>query len=198
MILGLDISTSICGFAVIDKRGMLVHHTALDLRKEKNIFAKCESFIQKLKETRQTYYGIDEVYIEQSLHMFMGGKSSAKTLSLLTRFNGMVSWVCYDQFGKEYIADTEPTFVVATTRFGNPKPEFFDRADAIVIARAGYNLEHTTWQHDVGEYIMGLPPREDERKKEDSLWNTWSLHRQKQRVSFRVSEVQSSQAQTFG
>ena len=173
MILGLDISTSICGFAVIDKRGMLVHHTALDLRKEKNIFAKCESFIQKLKETRQTYYGIDEVYIEQSLHMFMGGKSSAKTLSLLTRFNGMVSWVCYDQFGKEpkyisagsarkqcgikiprgqkakkvvieYIADTEPTFVVATTRFGNPKPEFFDRADAIVIARAGYNLEHTT------------------------------------------------------
>ena len=80
MILGLDISTSICGFAVIDKRGMLVHHTSLDLRKEKNIFAKCESFIQKLKELRQTYYGIDEIYIEQSLHMFMGGKSSAKTL----------------------------------------------------------------------------------------------------------------------
>ena len=171
MILGLDISTSICGFAVIDKLGMLVHHTSLDLRKEKNIFAKCELFIEKLQDIRKTYYGIDEVYIEQSLHMFMTGKSSAKTLSLLTRFNGMISWVCYEEFRKEpkyisagsarkhcgikiprgtkakkvvieHISNTEPTFVVATTRFGNPKAEFFDRADAIVIARAGYKLEH--------------------------------------------------------
>jgi hypothetical protein len=52
---------------------------------------------------------ISHIYIEQSLHMFMGGKSSAKTLSTLTRFNGIVSWLIYEMF------KMEPKYIAATS-----------------------------------------------------------------------------------
>ena len=102
--------------------------------------------------------------------MFMSGKSSAKTLSTLQRFNGTVSWLLYELFeieptyvaassarkqagitglrGKkakevvlQFLLDTEPAFHVEYTKHGNPKPESFDRADAIVVAKAGWVLE---------------------------------------------------------
>ena len=41
----------------------------------------------------------------------------------------------------EHIIKTEEKFVVEYTRYGNPKPESYDRADAIVIAKAGAELE---------------------------------------------------------
>ncbi len=39
----------------------------------------------------------------------MGGKSSAKTLSTLTRFNGIVSWLVYEMF------EMEPKFIGSTS-----------------------------------------------------------------------------------
>ena len=109
---------------------------------------------------------IGAVYIEQSLQSFRSGFSSAKTISTLARFNGIVSWLVFDQLQikPEYIAatsarklcgikvsrgqkakqvvlkfllDNEPSFVIDYTRNGNPKPESYDKADSIVIARAG-------------------------------------------------------------
>ena len=40
----------------------------------------------------------------------------------------------------EHLLKTEKAFKVEYTRHGNPKPESFDRADAIVIAKAGYEI----------------------------------------------------------
>ena len=108
MILGIDISTSITGFAVVAE-GELVYYDSIDLRKYKNIFDKTIAMKEKLLDIFEMYqcnnddnsslgasdYPIDHIYIEQSLHMFMGGKSSAKTLSTLTRFNGIVSWLAF-------------------------------------------------------------------------------------------------------
>ncbi len=182
MILGVDVSTSITGFAVVADN-VLVYYDSIDLRKYKNIFQKTVAIKEKLLDIFEMYqldndtrlggdseYPIKHIYIEQSLHMFMGGKSSAKTLSLLTRFNGIVSWLLFELFeiepkfigassarkqvgikvprGQkakqvvlEKLLDTEPTFKIEYTSKGNPKPESYDRADAIVIARAGYLLE---------------------------------------------------------
>ena len=42
MILGLDISTSITGFAIVDKSGKLLYTGHIDTRKEKNIFDKVD------------------------------------------------------------------------------------------------------------------------------------------------------------
>ena len=41
----------------------------------------------------------------------------------------------------KYLLDTEPAFNVEYTKHGNPKPESYDRADAIIVAMAGYILE---------------------------------------------------------
>ena len=109
------------------------------------------------------------IFIEQSLQSFRSGFSSAKTLSTLSRFNGVVSWLCYRRYAiePEYLAatsaskscgitvprgtkakqvvlqfllDNEDGFSVQYTKQGNPKPESYDKADSIVIARAGLNL----------------------------------------------------------
>jgi hypothetical protein len=184
MILGLDISTSITGFAVVGE-GELLHYSSIDLRKHKGMFEKAEAVKEYLEDFFENYqldqehdgwgtaeHPIEHIYIEQSLHMFMGGKSSAKTLSTLTRFNGIVSWLVYELFEIEpkfigstsarkragikvprgqkakqvvlnHLLENEPAFNIEYTKYGNPKPESYDRADAIVIAKAGWAVENT-------------------------------------------------------
>ena len=166
MILGLDISTSITGYTIVDN-GKIIINGAWDTRKYKNFFDKVVHVKDGLDKIRKEYgTRITAVYIEQSLQSFRSGFSSAKTLSTLSRFNGIVSWLVFDQYGiqPEYIAatsarklcgikvsrgqkakqvvlnfllDNEPSFVIEYTRNGNPKPESYDKADSIVIARAG-------------------------------------------------------------
>ena len=182
MILGVDISTSITGFAIVTDN-VLVYYDSIDLRKYKGFFAKTIAIKEKLMDIYEMYqldnddrlvgdsaFPIEHIYIEQSLHMFMGGKSSAKTLSTLTRFNGVVAWLLFELFEIEpefigastarktvgirvprgekakkvvlkHLLDNEPTFKIQYTSQGNPKPESYDRADAIIIARAGDIIE---------------------------------------------------------
>ena len=170
MILGLDISTSITGYTIFDG-DKLILNGAWDTRKYKDFFKKAEFVSEGLREIYAQYgKEIEAVYIEQSLQSFRSGFSSAKTLSTLSRFNGIVSWIIYEHFGitPEYIAatsarklcgikipkgqkakpvvlkfllDNQPGFVIEYTRNGNPKPESYDKADSIVIARAGVICE---------------------------------------------------------
>ena len=199
MIIGLDISTSITGITVLDKKGTIVLNEAWDLRKYKDFFHKADyvneqirSFHKKItlqpkylshrnavgisKEVNvplatpimlDPFNEVEAIYIEQSLQSFRSGFSSAKTLSTLSRFNGVVSWMCYQNFNimPEYIAatsarkkcgikipkgtkakkvvlqhviDNVPEVSIVYTKHGNPKPECFDKADSWVVAQAGY------------------------------------------------------------
>jgi hypothetical protein len=183
VVLGIDISTSITGFAVAAD-GQLLHYSSIDLRKYKGPFNKANALKEYIEDLFENYqldqegsfgwgestHPITSIYIEQPLHMFMRGKSSAKTLSTLMTFNGIVSWLVYELFEIEpqYIAATsarkhcgikvkrgekakevvlkhllenEKAFKIEYTKFGNPKPESYDRADAIVVARAGDIIE---------------------------------------------------------
>jgi|TARA_R110000824_G_scaffold3634_2_gene17163 hypothetical protein len=171
MILGLDVSTSITGATVVDKGGNVIHNTAWDTRNKKyfpTLISKAAWLEARLIEI-QKKYKIKEVYIEQSLQSFRSGFSSAQTLSTLSRYNGIISWICYQVFllepmyvaattarkscgikiprGSkakqvvlEHLLDSEPAFSIEYTRQGNPKPDSYDRADSIIIAKAGYNL----------------------------------------------------------
>ena len=166
MILGLDISTSITGYAIIDYDDCIMKVDSWDLRNKNiypNFYNKIIHVKDKLKEISSP---IKHIYIEPALNMFMMGKSSAHTISTLIKFNGIVSWLCYEQFGIEpvyipavsarkkcgitikrgekakeivmkFLLDNEPGFVVEYTKHGNPKPEYYDQADALIIARAG-------------------------------------------------------------
>lgn len=172
MILGLDVSTSITGATLLNDSGEVVVNEAWDTRKYKNFFEKVEYVEKRIEELNNNGFGIKRVYIEQSLQSFRSGFSSAKTLSTLSRFNGVVSWLVYRilQIEPEYLAATsarklcgirvqkgqkakqvvldhlinnEPVFIVEYTKHGNPRPESYDKADSLVIARAGYNLCQT-------------------------------------------------------
>tara|TARA_Y100000310_G_scaffold230794_1_gene233333 strand:+ start:54617 stop:55150 length:534 start_codon:yes stop_codon:yes gene_type:complete len=166
MILGLDISTSITGYTILDYEGSILACNHIDLRKEKNFFRKIQIVNSRL-ETIVEEYEIEKVYIEQSLQSFRSGFSSAQTLSLLSKINGIVSWLCYNLFYGEpnfigatsarkmvgikvprgqkakavvlqFVLDNVAAFEVEYTRHGNPKAGYFDRADSYVIAKAGW------------------------------------------------------------
>jgi hypothetical protein len=168
MILGLDISTSITGICVLDENREIVFNDYVDTRKLKCFFDKTEKVRDTLRELSKVY-PIEHIYVEQSLQSFRSGFSSAKTLSTLSRFNGVVSWLCYEiwkvkpeyvaaisarklcgikiprgEKAKEvvikYLLDNEASFVVEYTRHGNVKQHYYDMADSIVIARAASKI----------------------------------------------------------
>ena len=169
MILGLDISTSITGATVLDAAGKVVFCTAWDMRNKKyfpTLFDKSDFIKDRIWELDDMFH-IDAVYIEQSLQSFRSGFSSARTLSTLSRFNGIVSWLCYSIFNIvpeyiaatsarkkcgitipkgskakqiviQYVVDNVPDVAIVYTKHGNPKPSCYDKADSWVIAKAGY------------------------------------------------------------
>ena len=182
MILGVDVSTSITGLAIVAD-GSIVYYDSVDLRKYKNVFEKGCVLKEKIVDLYEAYqfsneefllgnskYPIEHIYIEQPFTFFNSGGSSAKTMATLQKFNGIVSWFLYEIFeiqpeyvlaqsarktvgikvprGEKakavvlkYLLDTEPAFNVEYTKQGNPKPESYDRADAIIVAKAGYIIE---------------------------------------------------------
>ena len=169
MILGLDVSTSITGATVMDYDGTIISCEAWRFQNKKsfpNLFSKAKFVKEQLSEIKKKH-SIKEIYVEKSLQSFRSGFSSAKTLSTLSAFNGIVSWLCYELWGRqpEYISapsarktcgvpkkekggdikkvvlkfllDTEEEFCYDNTKFGNPVPGTYDRADSLIIARAG-------------------------------------------------------------
>ena len=175
MILGLDISTSITGYTILDDAGDIIACDHIDLRKEKNFFNKIQMVNARLEDLLVDY-DIEHVYIEQSLQSFRSGFSSAQTLSLLSKINGIVSWLCYNLFGGEphylaatsarklcgikvpkgqkakavslqFVIDNVPGFEVQYTRHGNPRPGYADRSDSYVIAKAGWISERQKTQN---------------------------------------------------
>ena len=169
MILGLDVSTSITGATVLDKDGNIQYCEAWDLRNKNkfaSLFEKADYIKSKIWELDDTFL-IKKIYIEQSLQSFRSGFSSAKTLSTLSRFNGIVSWLCYSIFELQpeyiaatsarkkcgitipkgskakqvviqYVVDNMPAVPITYTKHGNPKPHCYDMSDSWVIARAGW------------------------------------------------------------
>jgi Holliday junction resolvasome RuvABC endonuclease subunit len=169
MILGLDISTSVVGVSVIDNQELILS-THWDISKVETLFAKAEFIGAELWQVRNKY-NIQHVFIETALKKFIPGRSRADTIMKLAKFNGIVSWMCYESFGLEptyinvnsarslyglsfargikgpkrkkmvveaVIEREKNAFTYEMARGGkNYKRGTDDRADAIVIARAG-------------------------------------------------------------
>ena len=170
IILGLDISTSITG-ATILQDGKIIESLFWDTRNKRlfpTFYEKAQFIKNKLIEVEAAHH-ISKIYIEQSLQSFRSGFSSAKTLSTLSRFNGVVSWVCYELFDMQpemlaassarkqagvgikrgdnakekvlqFVLDKYPEIEVLYTKHGNPKPGTYDMCDSIIIALAGENI----------------------------------------------------------
>ena len=169
MILGLDISTSVIGIAVLDEAKTRVSYDAIKFKSDVSLEERAD-FLSKEIQTLNTTWRIKHVFVEQPFIAFSGGKTTAVTMSKLQRFNGMC---CY---GLYCIYRNSPTLIQANkarglvgikvrrgekakpvvlawveenykgsfsyemTRHGNPKPTTYDMADAVVVARAGIEL----------------------------------------------------------
>ena len=111
MILGLDISTSITGYTILNDKGVVVEMGSWDTRNKKQYL----DWIDKVKKIQYELavlnqrYSVSEVFIEPALSMFMMGKSSAHTISTLIKFNGIVSWLVYEIF------EIDPEFIPAVS-----------------------------------------------------------------------------------
>jgi Holliday junction resolvasome RuvABC endonuclease subunit len=166
MILGLDISTSIVGVCVMNDN-KIVHTEYIDLRKTGNFFEKAQKVQDSLKEIKKEH-NIEHIFIEQALMFFRRGGSTAKTMSVLQRFNGIISWQCYQLFdmepnyvtpisarskcgikvargkkAKEVVMEhfiESQEFEIIYTRHGNVQKYCYDIADAIIVARAGTKI----------------------------------------------------------
>ena len=166
MILGLDVSTSITGITILEKDGTLVYNDSWDTRKYKSFFEKVKYVEEQVVHLSKLYGGFERVFIEQSLQSFRSGFSSAKTLSTLASFNGVVSWLVYrilktepeylaatsarklcgikvprgtkaKQVVIQHILDNVPEIQIEYTKQNNVKPHCYDKADSWVIAKAG-------------------------------------------------------------
>tara|TARA_B100000131_G_scaffold309571_1_gene340240 strand:- start:972 stop:1319 length:348 start_codon:yes stop_codon:yes gene_type:complete len=112
------------------------------------------------------------VFVEQPALMFRGGKTTAQTMAKLQRFNGMCCYIVYSVFdmvptminprsarsklgikvpkgadSKKVIIEWvknryKEKFVFELTHHGNPRPGTDDRADAIIVALAGTELDN--------------------------------------------------------
>lgn len=97
-ILGLDISTSVVGYTILNENNEILECNYLDLSKEKDYYKKVDSF-KNLLISIKLMHEIDHIGIEDIMSKFSSGKSSAKTIITLARFNGTASYVARDMFG---------------------------------------------------------------------------------------------------
>ena len=104
IILGLDISTTVTAYSLINtelpQKDFVIKYEGIHLNKKKSLYEKSKC-IRETFERLHRDYKIDMIFAEESLQSFRRGMSSARTLSTLTRFNGIVCYLAEDIFQKE-------------------------------------------------------------------------------------------------
>lgn len=96
--LGLDVSTSIVGFTVLeDETPLKIGH--VDFKKCNDLWEKADHVKAELEKLIDEFKP-DQVYVEESLLGFSSGLSSAGTLFTLAKFNALVSYFMYKKTGK--------------------------------------------------------------------------------------------------
>lgn len=96
-LLGLDVSTNIIGYTVLNSEGIYLDSGYCDLDSKKTTVQKAAQFHKVLKELSGRYH-ISAVWIEEPFMMFAKGGSSAQTMSKLSSFNGMIQYACLNTF----------------------------------------------------------------------------------------------------
>ena len=104
MILGLDISTSCTGWCLLNTDGTFNSAGYIPLSNYKCMFKKAQIAEKQILEIASKNK-IEKIGIEQNLQSFRSGFSSAHTLSSLSRFNGILSYIVFK------MCDITPVFI---------------------------------------------------------------------------------------
>lgn len=100
-IIGLDISTAITGYAILDAdTGALIEIGHIDTLKDDSLWETADTIRHKISKLalNRKYRAL---YIEESLSRFRKGFSSAHTLSTLAKINGVTSYMARIAFNCE-------------------------------------------------------------------------------------------------
>ena len=168
--IGLDISSSKVGIAVLDKDENIVLSEVIKFKTNTALEDRAQKFERRMREIEKAYVPY-AIYIEQPALMFKGGRTTAQTMAKLQRFNGMCSYIVATVFDMvptmvnprsarsklgikiprgqnakkiivEWVAgEYKEQFKYNMTRHGNPQPGTDDRADAVVVALGGIKLD---------------------------------------------------------
>ncbi len=100
VVIGLDVSTSIIGWSIVHKNSkktdLPIDMGHFNLTKIKDFWAKVdatEQFLFKLfEDLKRNNYEIETLVVEDALKKFQRGKSTAHTISILSKFNVIVSY----------------------------------------------------------------------------------------------------------
>ena len=98
MILGLDVSTTTTGFCLLNSENEILSLGYIPLAKYKDLCIKGQNVKLILSDLIKKYK-IDFVYIEAPFERYSRGMSSAKTITRLASFNGIVQYICFDTLG---------------------------------------------------------------------------------------------------
>ena len=169
MILGLDISTSKIGYAIIDNNQDLQESRVIKFKSDVPLEKRAKAFEERMLNL-MVKYDIQQIFVEQPFMAFSGGKTTAQTMAKLQRFNGMCCYGVFNLYGFppqlvpanaaraavgikrkrgedikkkviEWVHQSYPKdFIVEYTRHGNPKPGTDDMADAVIVALAGKKI----------------------------------------------------------
>ena len=169
MILGLDVSTNRTGWAIINDKQELVDSDFYKTKPKTPLEERAMDLKESVLDPILALHDITEIRIEEPFMMFSGGKTTARTMSSLQRFNGMVSLIAHQLLGKPptlvgattarsrcgikvprgtkakqvvmmFCASKYDNFIMEYTKHGNPKPGIDDEADAIVVALSHFDL----------------------------------------------------------
>jgi hypothetical protein len=103
--LGLDISSSITGAVLMDKKGNLVFmgHVPLTSSKYKNLFDKADAVLEWIKNTLPRHVKVKRIFVEANAKGYSAGFSSADTLFTLAKMNALVSYLTHKWYGVDVI-----------------------------------------------------------------------------------------------
>jgi len=94
--LGLDISTSVIGIAILDMTGKIVKLEFLNFHNVETLFEKIKLFKEKMINIVQKY-PISKIAVEEALQGY-GGGSSVQIRTMLSEFNAICRYVICEQF----------------------------------------------------------------------------------------------------
>ena len=97
--LGLDISSSKIGIALLDEEQIIISDV-LKFKSSQSLEDRAAQFERRMVEIEK-HHVVFDVYVEQPAIMFRGGKTTAFTMATLQRFNGMCCYVLSQIFEME-------------------------------------------------------------------------------------------------
>lgn len=110
-ILGLDVSTSVVGICILDQdksvndTDYISKFDSVNFKKCKTLWEKADLMSEHFTNLRNEFSDIKSIAVEEPLMGFRAGMSSAQTIAMLMRFNGIVSYMsrCFFDVDPVYI-----------------------------------------------------------------------------------------------